>query len=77
MTVRVLGKTQVAILRSTVGRWFLTTTEGQQNSALRLHDRGLLDRDPKNSRRFTATTAGRDAIYEHDDEIARRGRSYR
>ncbi len=72
MTVRVLGKTQVAILRSAVGRWFLTTKQSQQSSALRLHDRGLLSRDPGNSRRFTATAAGRDAIYEHDDELARR-----
>lgn len=72
MTAGFLGKTQVSILRSAVGRWFLTTMSSQQHSALRLHDRGLLDRDPKNSRRFTATAAGRDAIYEHDDELARR-----
>lgn len=72
MTVRVLGKTQIAILRSTVGRWFLTTTHSQQNSALRLHDRGLLIRDRKNSHRFTASPAGSAAIVAYDYELERR-----
>lgn len=67
------GRTQIAILRTVAGgNWFITNTPQQQTSALHLLDRGLLTRDPKNSRRFSITPAGRDWIIAHDDELARR-----
>lgn len=68
-----LGAGQVSILRSTTwGRWFECSDNRRYRQCLRLHDRGLLRRDPANSKRFTATEAGQAAIIEHDDALAER-----
>lgn len=63
-----LGKTQLAIMRSTVERWFDTTGHrpSVQHSALKLHGRGLLARDPQRASRFTATQKGVEALQQHD-----------
>ncbi len=55
------------ILRSaTIGRWFEALTRSQQLSCMRLHDQGLLARDPQHSHRFTACPKGREFIIERD-----------
>lgn len=67
-----IGSAQVSILRSTVGRWFRASDNRRYRQCLRLHARGLLDRDPVDAMRFTASPAGASAIREHDDALAAR-----
>ena len=70
---KLLGKTQIAILRSTThGRWFRPTTPSRATSCMRLYDRGLLRRDPADCHRYTATEAGQAAIIAHDDALAQK-----
>lgn len=64
-----IGRGQVSILRSTVGRWFQCTDNTRYRQCLRLHARGLLRRDPQSAMRFTATPAGEAAIIEHDRKL--------
>lgn len=65
-----LGPGQISILRSTTwGRWFRAADNRRYRQCMRLHDRGLLRRDPADAQRFTATDAGQRAIIEHDDAL--------
>lgn len=74
-----LGPTQIAILRTVTppGTGFVCSTPRQYMSALRLAERGLLDRDLRRgmSKRFIGNAAGEKFIIDHDDAIeARIGR---
>lgn len=62
----IIGRGQVSILRSTVGRWFKASDNRRYRQCLRLHARELLERDPADAYRFTASPAGATAIREHD-----------
>lgn len=67
-----LGSTQIAILRTVSGgRSFVCSTNQQYDSALRLADVGLIDRDPARgmSRRFIGNEAGARFIRQHDDAM--------
>lgn len=69
------GPTQIAILRTVSGgEGFICSTDGQYRSALKLADRGLLDRDRSRgaSRRFIGNDAGTRYIQEHDASLARK-----
>jgi hypothetical protein len=69
------GRTGIAILRTVAGgSGFVCSTPGQYQSALKLADRGLLDRDPGRgmSRRFIGNEAGTLFIQTHDDALARK-----
>jgi hypothetical protein len=67
------GRTQLAVMRSTVDRWFDTRPHWRAyQSALRLHEKGLLARDPKDSRLFTATERGKAELFKHDDALSER-----
>lgn len=53
------GPTQKAILRAVAnGRVYRAVTRTHQNSCLKLHDHGLLDRVPGDSKKFRGTPAG-------------------
>lgn len=67
--------TQIAILRTVAGgEAFVCTIEAQQRSALKLHAKGLLDRDLRlgMARRFIGNEAGTRWIRAHDDALERR-----
>ncbi len=64
-----LGPTQFAILRTVKpGKVFESATRTQQVAAMKLHVRGLLDRDlgRRMSRRFIGNAAGEKFIQQHD-----------
>lgn len=65
------GPTQLSVMRSTVERWFDTSSHpaSVQRAALSLHGRGLLARDPKSASLFTATPKGIAVIQQHDAEL--------
>lgn len=68
MTPYTPGATQVAILRTVSGgNGFICSTQQQYDSALRLVDHGLIDRDLRRgmSRRFIGNAAGQRFIQEH------------
>lgn len=68
------GPTQIAILRTVAGgEAFVCTKPRQLHSAMRLHERGLLDRDlgVGMSRRFIGNDAGTRWIRAHDDALER------
>lgn len=53
------GPTQRRIMNTILGRGsYLATGRTEQNSCLKLHDRGLLARDPGNSSRWMLNVAG-------------------
>lgn len=67
-----LGPTQIAILRTVSGgQGFICSTQQQYDSAMRLVERGLIDRDLRRgmSRRFIGNDAGTRFIREHDDAL--------
>lgn len=69
-----LGPTQFSILRTVKpGEAFQSATQAQQVAAMKLHMRGLLDRDlgRRMSRRFIGNAAGQRFIQEHDGVLAR------
>lgn len=69
-----LGPTQLAILRTVSGgQGFICSTPSQYLAALKLADKGLLDRDLRRgmSHRFIGNAAGDAVIREHDAELAR------
>lgn len=59
---------QIAILRTVSGgNWFQSSrSDGSYTTALKLHDKGLLDRDPQNSYRFTSNAAGEQRLADHN-----------
>lgn len=70
-----LGTLQIAILRTVSGgQGFVCSTPAQYRAALKLHARGLLDRDLGRgmSRRFIGNEAGTRFIQEHDDSLERK-----
>ncbi len=67
-----VGRAQIAVLRTVChgNRWFLAETRARQRACLRLHEQGLLKRDPDNCHRYTATEQGTAWIIAHDDKQA-------
>lgn len=65
-----LGRGQVSILRSTVGRWFKAPDNRRYRQCMRLHARGLLSRDPLDPFLFTATAKGEAEIVAHDNALS-------
>lgn len=66
-----IGRAQVSVLRTTTwGRWFRAPNNRVYRVCLRLHARGLLQRDPTDAYLFTASEAGQAAIIAHDDALA-------
>ncbi len=65
-----LGKIQIAILRTVTppGQGFVCKSTAQRQAALKLHQRGLLDRDLglRMSGRFIGNAAGERFIQQHD-----------
>lgn len=76
-----LGTAMIAILRTVAnGDWFdssYITPRGVRGgktayrACLKLHERKLLQRDPQDSYRFTATETGARWIRDHDEELER------
>jgi len=70
-----IGPRGIAILRTVShGRGFVCSTESQYRSALKLHQRGLVDRDLGigMAKRFIGNEAGTKFIIAHDDALARK-----
>lgn len=62
---------QIEILRTvTGGNWFQSSrSDGSYTTALKLHDKGLLDRDPQNAYRFTCNAAGEQRLADHNAKL--------
>lgn len=71
------GGRQLSILRtvSDGDRAFKTSTHADQSACLRLADRSFLKRDPQDSFRWHATSAGFAALLEQEADIERVSRA--
>ncbi len=69
------GPRGAAILMSNAdGRWFDAVSAQASDSCLKLHDRGLLERDTKSSKLFRISARGARLVRERGDALRRRGR---
>lgn len=63
------GPTQLKLLRAAIDSWCASTTPRTYQSSLRLHDRGYMDRHPKDTKKFRTNDAGKRLLREADYKL--------